>query len=547
MFRVLAGSTAVAIVCVLLAVAAVAQDRPSIPAWVEKRADEPFDVKQFLTTQVKPEDNAAPLYLAGLAKISGAFNDSQGREVEKQIANLSLEEKITAGAITKKELDSVLAATAAAIRQIDAAQAKPACQFQSQYTLDEMLYHAEACRGLARLSMLHLYHARYNRDFALAATTVRRLLRASRDLQHRGVLVCQIVSIAIDDVLYTCLENVTLNDPALTAEQCEQLISLLAEHERSVDRMRQGLQSEYVVVRNTLHELQTGKRTVKYLLELVGPETGNGIPADLQPDYKVEIQSCNRLFQLGLQAADQSIGAEAWRPVEEELSRLREKTKASVGKSTAGIPILSLFLAPAFNAVAEADRRSHTQVAGLQLLLALRKYELTHRHLPVDLDAAAAQTVLKSVPRDPYGSGPMRLVVVDGKPVVYSIGKDGKDDGGLVDYKMGTQDGDYLFVLQLRPGTNLTPPSPAGTAPPASSAPKSSATANPPAKDAAAKKPASGPMFRTWTSVVGTKLEAEFLGLQDGIVTLKRRSGTNLKLPLEQLSDQDRKWIRDQK
>jgi hypothetical protein len=35
--------------------------------------------------------------------------------------------------------------------------------------------------------------------------------------------------------------------------------------------------------------------------------------------------------------------------------------------------------------------------------------------------------------------------VRDGRPVVYSVGKDGKDDGGTVDSKNDTQPGDLIY------------------------------------------------------------------------------------------------------
>ena len=40
---------------------------------------------------------------------------------------------------------------------------------------------------------------------------------------------------------------------------------------------------------------------------------------------------------------------------------------------------------------------------------------------------------LKAVPVDPFDGKPMRLTALDGQPVVYSVGRDGKDDGGQID------------------------------------------------------------------------------------------------------------------
>ena len=61
--------------------------------------------------------------------------------------------------------------------------------------------------------------------------------------------------------------------------------------------------------------------------------------------------------------------------------------------------------------------------------------------------SAFASETMKAVPTDPYDGRPMRMAVVEGQPVVYSIGKDGRDDGGLKDSKFETQPGDILFRL----------------------------------------------------------------------------------------------------
>jgi hypothetical protein len=80
----------------------------------------------------------------------------------------------------------------------------------------------------------------------------------------------------------------------------------------------------------------------------------------------------------------------------------------------------------------------------------VRRYELAHEKLPPTLDAAAAETALKTTPLDPYSGQPLRFATVAGRPTIYSVGEDLKDDGGQTDWKFGAQPGDYLFVLPPR-------------------------------------------------------------------------------------------------
>lgn len=51
-------------------------------------------------------------------------------------------------------------------------------------------------------------------------------------------------------------------------------------------------------------------------------------------------------------------------------------------------------------------------------------------------------------------------------------------------------------------------------------------------------------MWRTWKDSAGRTLEARFSGMAFGKVTLTKKDGTTLQVPLERLSEDDQKWIR---
>jgi hypothetical protein len=79
----------------------------------------------------------------------------------------------------------------------------------------------------------------------------------------------------------------------------------------------------------------------------------------------------------------------------------------------------------------------------------LRRWQAAHPRWPRTLMAAARDAGMKAVPIDPYDGKPLRLVMLDGEPVVYSVGRDGKDDGGQKDSKLDTQAGDLLYRLPV--------------------------------------------------------------------------------------------------
>lgn len=50
---------------------------------------------------------------------------------------------------------------------------------------------------------------------------------------------------------------------------------------------------------------------------------------------------------------------------------------------------------------------------------------------------------------------------------------------------------------------------------------------------------------RTWTAISGHTVTAEFRGATAGKVKLRKPDGTDISVPLDQLSEEDQKWIRD--
>jgi len=75
---------------------------------------------------------------------------------------------------------------------------------------------------------------------------------------------------------------------------------------------------------------------------------------------------------------------------------------------------------------------------------------------PGQLADACREAGLAAVPADPLDGKPMRLAVLDGVPLAYSVGKDGFDGGGRVDSQRDTQPGD--LTLRLPPAADPAPP-----------------------------------------------------------------------------------------
>lgn len=422
--------------------------------------DAPFDVSQFLVSRADRSDNAASDYVAAFAMFSSAFGDSNLIGLEDVIRKVANLDSLFAGHFSAAQVDQLLEDTRMAVHQIDVAQSKPCCIFvTARFDVEGPVPHLKAMSTLNSLSILQLHQSIVHRDFALAEAAIRRSLRASRDLQPRGHLACQLVSMAIDEALLDAIERLTLKDPQLTTEHCDRLLALLVEHQREcLDRYDEGLRTEYLTVRTTINDVQCERLSLSKLFEYSGFDIPS-IPNGLRLNFEAEIASCNRLFSMAMREASKSfIDYRKQSIVRDELAKLASEARAAeaafLRPGSCVSPIIPLLMLPAIESLREANTRSVTHLAGVQMLVALRRYELIHHELPQTLDAAAAETALETVPLDAFAGTRLRYAIVEGRPTVYSTGKDLTDDGGATDWKRGNQPGDFLFVLPTQSDAN---------------------------------------------------------------------------------------------
>ena len=93
--------------------------------------------------------------------------------------------------------------------------------------------------------------------------------------------------------------------------------------------------------------------------------------------------------------------------------------------------IFSALLLPAYGklAIKAADTSARLRVASAAL--AVERFRVAHQNQLPDSLAALVPAYLPSVPRDPWDGQPLRFKRLAKGYVVYSIGSDAKDDGGL--------------------------------------------------------------------------------------------------------------------
>jgi len=448
-----------------------------IPDWLAKNAaDAPIDLVRFFTAGPL-EENAAPLYLDALFEFSTEVADcfaeaerTRRRPIVEQrqqrFNKLFTKWKQNPDSVDRLEVDSLLKQYELGFQKLAEAQRRPRCGFAITIDILGMARHGVAAGAVAQVASVRAWRDAQRGNLDAAVSNVELILRLSRDLRPRGFMIHQLMSLAVDAVLLRRLVTPMLNAQRLSTHHCDSLLAELQKHEQeSLDAYAEGVRGEYVYSRFSLHDLQyrTGqfepKRMLRALREwgvksdgdsigaylairasFIGDQVdGSRLDAKLQAmtdaDYVREVRLLNESIRTLAELANQSYSR-----------RMQGLRDAKSRRRNSSSPLAELS-GSSFGLFAEADTRSTTRLRAAQCLVALKRWQLTHNSLPTDLHSVVKEAGLSEVPIDPFGTGPLKMAVIGGRPVVYSVGSDGRDDKALIDWNSGQQPGDYIFRL----------------------------------------------------------------------------------------------------
>jgi hypothetical protein len=467
------------------------------PPWIGERA--PFDVAKFFETP-PAEENAAPLYLDAFFEFSRDVSicflpsgqEPQGETLRrcevaqkrgKEFSRLAQAWEKDPESVDEAAVDAWLAQYETGFQKLAHAQKRPQCVFETGVGVAALLPHTQA-RQIARIAKWRVSRdlARGNIDRPIEDVLL--VLRLSRDLQPRGHVICQLVSAAMDNLC--CEEIITqiLRADGLGQEHCDRLIGELTQHEvASQRRMTEGVRMEYLIARKTFHDFQhhTGDFSPQAMKDMGQPDSpltclkvlidfsfsgqlvkekyGKGA-AGLTPahplvafaagwkhdgkllsdaDYANEVNALNTVYASILSNADRTL-----------LEQVRASADPAIVEPLRATKVALFFEPTGGQNWQKAFLKTETTLRGTQCLIAMKRWQLDHDGPPPDLDTIVKAAGMKAVPLDPYTNQPMRTTTFMGRPVVYSIGPDGKDDRGQEakwDSKSTNWQGDFPFRL----------------------------------------------------------------------------------------------------
>ena len=403
-----------------------------------------------------------------------------GRECLERFDRLDEAWRKDPKSVNPADLDAWLAELDPGFKLLDQAQDRPDGMFPCPLSMEELSLDFQAARSAARAIIFRVRREIQQGDLERSIRDVESVLRLSRDLRHRGDDLSQLVSTSIDGMCCNDMIREILAAPGLKPEHCDRLLAALAKHEaEATDPFLESQQVEYLKSRKILYDLEhrTGafdKKVMQEKIKVRGPVDsplscinlivnlggfggplaskkwgtgGSALPAERRrgdekarrcdPGHDgggLRPGSGGRQSRLcgcpGLAGQDD---ARAIRVAAPGLVEPLQDTNVAV------------FLEPRFLGL-KAFLRSQTLLRGTECLVALRRWQFEHKEPPRDLETLAKAAGMKDVPIDPYSDQPLRMTMLEGSPVVYSIGADGKDDGAKVVWDLApNHPGDYVF------------------------------------------------------------------------------------------------------
>jgi hypothetical protein len=436
------------------------------PEWLVTGA--PFDVAKYFAAP--PSDrNAAPLYLDALFEFSGeltsCFPDSPDRVRRMEAARdrgkryAALEEALGKDpqSVSPQAIDEVIALYEPGFRKLAQAQRRDLCVFETGLGFTALLPHVQAARQVTRIASLRVRRALERRNVDGAVHDVEMVLRLCHDLKPRGVTICQLVVVAVIQLVGTDMMPPILASPGLRPAHCDRLLKAFVALETNYgDGYLEATKAEYLTMRVALRDLvqkqaelakqlgiPPGASVLKAIATMMGPDAP-ALPADVDAQIA-------KTPPAELARADAAVAAYFRALLRLDgvpyVKRIEQIATLKVAEADDALSLAMRMLAPPYTRAAVALARASATVHAMECLIALRRWQLSHRGTPRDLPTTIKGTVLKAVPTDPYDGKPLRLATLKGETIVYSIGKDGKDDGGEKDADRDQRPGDLIYRL----------------------------------------------------------------------------------------------------
>ncbi len=291
-----------------------------------------------------------------------------------------------------------------------------------------LLEHVQKLRGGARMLSLEAHVRAHRGDAHGAADSIHAMNMLGNSLEQEPVMVSQLVRIAVG---------------GMSVDLCRRLLPRVEFSNEDLQRLAEDFRT--IRYKEGFRRSLVGERAVG--IQTIRNPAGDDVVAGELPSGVAPVFGLNRNDDLCQYLAflERMIAA-AGKPmpqarnefdkVDTELGTLRNSKLGKVRYT------LTALLLPAMSAALDAAARGNAMNDAVMTAIAIKRYRRDRGQIPKDLEQLVPD-FLKQVPTDPIDGKPLRYVVKDSEYLLYSVGKNGVDDGGQGDY-----DPDIVFRME---------------------------------------------------------------------------------------------------
>jgi hypothetical protein len=296
-------------------------------------------------------------------------------------------------------------------------------------------------RMLARAMNWQVRYSAYKNNTEDAINDAISLCKFGHRMQGNGLLIEQLVGIAIEAVGYSTIFDI-LDKTTLSAEHLEKMQQFIQQEQDDtvIDIQAEKACLYDFIQRNFTDDGKGGGRPIRQGIGFAGknlPDLIFNILTFNLPSKKEIIEKIDNIYdiyQRGFDVADM-------KNIEEQYN-----------KTTQNESLLLQILTPALGKVATLSWRAKTDGDGLiATLVILRYYKQTGKY-PDNLEELLNKGFIKRIPFDAFRNGPLTYRKTDTSFILYSFGEDFDDDGGAPSrWGTGKEGGDQVFWPVVHP------------------------------------------------------------------------------------------------
>ena len=483
-WKILISTVAVLVVVFLIGVVRHYQLRGATEAYIAQlRAQgEPMDLAQVLPPPVPPEQNSADT----IRQAAALMNPNEGWWITNAAGGMKMvapgkamvcsqQPNIRGDTFTDswQEAQAAIASNKPAFALLRQITGKPDFDFRINYQDGFTVFNftnlclPEAKRAAERLSTAAIYDL-HNGDVTSAVENVRATLAIAQGLRDERFVISELVRMAIAQIALTVnweiLQSSNLNDQQL-AELQTNWASL-----DFVQSAEDAMAMERVYGQITTAKWRDSSAQLKHDLNL-GPEAREkfGLKpeslwarAKLVPEIFLWRNWWSYKDQLRALKGDEVL-IETVRSLQTNGSFLDAQLNQNHALDELGIlkmdrdydgvpygePNFHTLLSESVVSLSPVVERVMRNEAAKEIVItaiALKRYQLGHGNYPLDLNELVPE-FLAAVPRDPVDGKPLRYRLnADGTFLLYSIGPNGKDDGGNPALERGVEGSNFYWL-----------------------------------------------------------------------------------------------------